>query len=667
MPYQVLARKWRPQTFLAVMGQGHVTRTLQNALAQGRIAHAYLFSGPRGVGKTTTARLLAKALNCEQRAGAEPCTTCPACLEIQAGSAVDVIEIDGASTRGIDEIRALRENVRYAPARGQWKVYIIDEVHMLTEQAFNALLKTLEEPPPHVVFVLATTEPRRVPATIHSRCLRFEFRPVSADTISRALREIVTAERIAVAPEALARIARAAEGSLRDALSLLDAALAYATGSLTEEMVSELLGSSGSADRRAFVRALLSRDAAAALLGVDRVLREGHDPILFCRDAVEALRLALVVKLLPEPPGDVRPEDRAELQAATQSATVEEVLLALKLLTEAEAEMRRSPHPRIELELASVRIARRPVTETLEEILGRLEEAEARLRQPGLAAAPRRSAPAQGLLVETPVEAGPSPRPAQGTAAPPPPGAGAAGAGARVFARSERRGATAHRLAGRGHRGVGSSAHPRHDPGSRGAGGDHREASGGRASRQRERVSQRLGGGPGQPPAHTGDPEASSPRGRRSDISGAGGRERSQGTSGGPGGTRGLRRARRFREAPEGSGRRACPAGGGRMKGFGNLMKEAQKLQAQIEAMKDEVGKRTVEASAGGGMVTVVANGSQEILSIKIDPEAITPDDREMLEDLVLAATNEALRKAREMVTAEMGKLAGGLKLPGLM
>ena len=421
MPYQVLARKWRPQTFLAVMGQGHVTRTLQNALAQGRIAHAYLFSGPRGVGKTTTARLLAKALNCEQRAGAEPCTTCPACLEIQAGSAVDVIEIDGASTRGIDEIRALRENVRYAPARGQWKVYIIDEVHMLTEQAFNALLKTLEEPPPHVVFVLATTEPRRVPATIHSRCLRFEFRPVSADTISRALREIVTAERIAVAPEALARIARAAEGSLRDALSLLDAALAYATGSLTEEMVSELLGSSGSADRRAFVRALLSRDAAAALLGVDRVLREGHDPILFCRDAVEALRLALVVKLLPEPPGDVRPEDRAELQAATQSATVEEVLLALKLLTEAEAEMRRSPHPRIELELASVRIARRPVTETLEEILGRLEEAEARLRQPGLAAAPRRSAPAQGLLVETPVEAGPSPRPAQGTAAPTPP------------------------------------------------------------------------------------------------------------------------------------------------------------------------------------------------------------------------------------------------------
>jgi len=411
MAYQVLARKWRPQTFLAVIGQGHVTRTLQNGLAQGRIAHAYLFSGPRGVGKTTTARLLAKALNCENRTGVEPCTICPACLEIQAGRAVDVIEIDGASNRGIDEIRALRENVRYAPARGRSKVYIIDEVHMLTEQAFNALLKTLEEPPPHVVFILATTEPRRVPATIHSRCLRFDFRPVPPETITQALREIVAAEGVTVALEALVRIARAADGSLRDALSLLDAALAYATGPLTTEMVLELLGASGSAEHRAFRTALLSRDPATALSLIDRVIRDGDDASLFCREAVEELRLALLVKLLPEPPVDVPAEERAEIQAAVQTVSTEELLLALKLLTEAEGEMRRSPHPRIDLELAAVRIARRPAPAAIEEILGRLEEAEARLRQPGVVSGPPRPAPTQGVLgdLKTPPSAPPRP------------------------------------------------------------------------------------------------------------------------------------------------------------------------------------------------------------------------------------------------------------------
>ena len=419
MPYQVLARKWRPQTFSAVIGQGHVTRTLQNGLAQGRIAHAYLFSGPRGVGKTTTARLLAKALNCESRTGVEPCAACPVCLEIQAGSAVDVIEIDGASNRGIDEIRALRENVRYAPARGRSKVYIIDEVHMLTEQAFNALLKTLEEPPAHVVFVLATTEPRRVPATIHSRCLRFEFRPVPPETIVQALAEILAAEGFASAPEALARIARAADGSLRDALSLLDAALAYATGSLTSEMVSELLGASGSAERRAFRTALLSRDPAAALSLIDRVVRDGHDPIHFCRDAVEELRLALLVKLLPEPPVDLGAEERTELKAAVQMVSVEELLLALKLLTEAEGEMRRSPHPRIDLEVAAVRIARRPAHEAIEEILGRLEEAETRFRQPGAVPGPPRPAPAQGVLVDVPAPPRTSPRPQSSASQPP--------------------------------------------------------------------------------------------------------------------------------------------------------------------------------------------------------------------------------------------------------
>jgi DNA polymerase-3 subunit gamma/tau len=230
LTYQVLARKWRPQAFDAVVGQDAITRTLRNALGAGRIAHAYLFAGPRGVGKTTTARLLARALMCPDRQGAEPCERCPVCEETRAGTAVDILEIDGASNRGIDEIRTLRENVKYAPARGRYKVYIIDEVHQLTEAAFNALLKTLEEPPAHIVFVLATTDPRDIPATVLSRVQRFDFRPIPPDTLVARLESILREEKIDFEPAALPQVVRAAEGSLRDALSLLDTAIAYGNG-----------------------------------------------------------------------------------------------------------------------------------------------------------------------------------------------------------------------------------------------------------------------------------------------------------------------------------------------------------------------------------------------------------------------------------------------------
>ncbi|MFN3477224.1 MAG: DNA polymerase III subunit gamma/tau, partial [Candidatus Methylomirabilales bacterium] len=242
MSYLVLARKWRPQTFDEVVGQRPVTQTLKNAILQNRLAHALLFAGPRGVGKTTTARILAKALNCEQGPTPEPCNRCPRCREITEGRSMDCIEIDGASNRGIDEVRELRENVRYAPALGKSKVIIIDEVHMLTEPAFNALLKTLEEPPPRVVFVLATTEPHKVPPTIHSRCQRHDFRRIGLQEMVGRLQTICSAEGIEVEKEALLAMAKAAEGSLRDAESLLDQVIAYSGQKVKLQDVVEALG-----------------------------------------------------------------------------------------------------------------------------------------------------------------------------------------------------------------------------------------------------------------------------------------------------------------------------------------------------------------------------------------------------------------------------------------
>src|ERR671922_1377739 len=245
MAYQVTARKWRPQTFGELVGQEHVARTLQNGLRHSRIAHAYLFTGTRGVGKTTTARLLAKALNCEMGPTADPCNQCSLCQAITLGSSLDVLEIDGASNRGIDEIRDLREKIRYAPTRSRYKIYIIDEVHMLTEHAFNALLKTLEEPPPQVVFIFATTEPHKVPITILSRCQRFDFRKVTSSEIAQCLAKIAAQERIRISGEALHRIARRAEGSLRDAQTLFDQVVAFCGSEVRDEDVGQLLGAAG--------------------------------------------------------------------------------------------------------------------------------------------------------------------------------------------------------------------------------------------------------------------------------------------------------------------------------------------------------------------------------------------------------------------------------------
>jgi DNA polymerase-3 subunit gamma/tau len=425
MSYQVLARKYRPATFDAVVGQDAIVRTLRNALASGRIAHAYLFAGPRGIGKTTTARLLARALLCPARQGAEPCGVCPACAD--AAGTVDIIEIDAASNRKIEDIRTLRENVKYAPARGRFKVYIIDEVHQLTPDAFDALLKTLEEPPAHVVMVLATTDPRELPATILSRVQRFDFRPISPDLMTTTLEAILKAEQLAFEPAALPAIVRAAEGSLRDALSLLDTAIAYGAGRLTADTTAALLGTTAPAEVRAFARALVAHEPTPALEAIDRAAREGEDLGAFTRDVIELLRRALVLKAAPAAKlADLPHAEANELRALGESVTLDDLLYVLRAFLDADEAMRESPHPRVELEIAAVRATRRPQPRALEDVLKRVEEAEARLRQASPAAAPVRVQESllPSVVPPRPIALEPAARPAAAApvpaAAPPP-------------------------------------------------------------------------------------------------------------------------------------------------------------------------------------------------------------------------------------------------------
>src|SRR3954454_23632134 len=297
MAYLVLARKWRPQRFEDVVGQEHVTTTLRNAIAQQRIAHAFLFSGPRGVGKTTVARLLAKALNCEQSPTGEPCGVCSSCTEIAAGSALDVAEIDGASNTGVDNIRDLNENVRYRPASARFKIYIIDEVHMLSTAAFNALLKTLEEPPPHIKFIFATTEVQKLPQTVVSRCQRYEFKRIPIAALTERLAKIIADEQITATDAALFEIAREADGSLRDAQSLLDQVIVFAGKTIGE---AEVRGALGVADRRVLhevTDAILRRDPAPCLRAVDELYRYGYEVAQFCRDLVRQIRNLAVAGL----------------------------------------------------------------------------------------------------------------------------------------------------------------------------------------------------------------------------------------------------------------------------------------------------------------------------------------------------------------------------------
>jgi len=299
MSYQVLARKYRPQNFSEVIGQEHVTRTLKNAIQQERLAHGYIFSGHRGIGKTTVARILAMALNCRSsnKPVPEPCGVCDSCKEIRAGNSVDVIEIDAATNRGIDEIRELREAARYRPARDRFKVYILDEAHQITDAAFNALLKTLEEPPSHVVFMLATTQPEDIPQTIRSRCQHFSFRAVKFDEILGQLRDLAGREKIEADEDALALLAEAGDGSMRDALSILDQAIASSAGKLTLDSVRQLVGSAPSGLLEQMMQAVAHGRSDELLRLVDQLISEGHSPIHFARQMVRFLRNVVVAKV----------------------------------------------------------------------------------------------------------------------------------------------------------------------------------------------------------------------------------------------------------------------------------------------------------------------------------------------------------------------------------
>lgn len=373
--YQVSARKWRPQTFEEVIGQRHVATTLINAVSRGKVAQAYLFSGIRGVGKTTMARLLAKALNCATPQGASPCNQCDSCREITEGRSVDVVEIDGASNTGVDDVRELREKVKYLPLRGKLKIYIIDEVHMLSNAAFNALLKTLEEPPLHLVFIFATTESHKIPATILSRCQHFVFRRISRQEIIAQLQRVADERKVRFAERGLVLIAKAAEGSMRDALSLLDQAISYGGQEVSEEDLFTLLGRMGEARFHSLVRAIHDRNAPAALGLAREIADQGYDLRQFLADWLEHLRHLIVARNVEGAEAwiDLPKEEIDEIRAEAALFTDEELQRLFSLFARLQSEIRTAPHPHLLFEVALMKGISLAHLQPVEKILERLE------------------------------------------------------------------------------------------------------------------------------------------------------------------------------------------------------------------------------------------------------------------------------------------------------
>ena len=359
MPYTVFALKWRPQNFDEVVGQDHISTTLKNALQKNRLAHAYLFAGPRGVGKTSTARILAKALNCKQGPTMNPCGKCPSCLEISKGTSLDVMEIDGASNRQIDDIRTLRENVKFAPTQGKFKVYIIDEVHMLTPEAFNALLKTLEEPPPFVKFIFATTHPHKMPSTILSRCQRLDFRRIKAMEIVGQLSKIIKEENIEVDREVLFAIAKSSDGSLRDAESILDQLASFSKNKVSLKDVISVLGLIEQEVLFELTERIIAKDAAGALELFNNIIDEGKDISVFLGNLIEHFRNLMIAKIAKADAKliDLPEETCAKLLKQSQALTLEEIFGFFNIMVTTQEIGKRLETLRIPLEISLVKMA----------------------------------------------------------------------------------------------------------------------------------------------------------------------------------------------------------------------------------------------------------------------------------------------------------------------
>ncbi|WLD93434.1 DNA polymerase III subunit gamma/tau [Alkalihalobacillus sp. AL-G] len=389
MAYQALYRLYRPQQFQDMVGQEHITKTLQNALMQEKLSHAYLFSGPRGTGKTSAAKIIAKTVNCEKAPVREPCNECDACRGIMNGSISDVIEIDAASNNGVDEIRDIRDKVKYAPSVVQYKVYIIDEVHMLSIGAFNALLKTLEEPPKHVIFILATTEPHKIPLTIISRCQRFDFRRISSQALVSRMNTVIESQGIEANEDALHLVARAAEGGMRDALSILDQAVSYSEENVTVEDVLAVTGSVSQSFLSEITKAFQDQDAIGALKQIDQLMEHGKDPVRFIADLIYYYRDMLLYQTAPnlEEVLDRAQVDQEFVDLAKQ-VSKDWIYDVINTLNQAQQEMKWTNHPRIHLEMAIVKLSQEnskpPQTQesatNVQPLLQRIEKLEQELK-----------------------------------------------------------------------------------------------------------------------------------------------------------------------------------------------------------------------------------------------------------------------------------------------
>jgi len=414
MKYQVIARKFRPQVFEDVVGQKPIVQTLQNAIQMDRIGHAYLFSGPRGVGKTTTARILAKGLNCEKGPTITPCNTCPSCVEISSGKSIDVFEIDAASNTGVDNIRELRESAKYAAARSRYKIFIIDEVHMLSTSAFNALLKILEEPPPHVVFIMATTERHKLPATILSRCQQFIFRTISAAEIQAHLRQIADREGVKIDDRALAYIVKASEGSMRDAQSLLDQIISFSGQEVVDEDVRDVLGFIPSEILDRTLEALADRDAKTLLENVGIVVDQGLNIQQYVREFIGRVRDLLMLKLGLEEKILASPEEKRALTTRSASFSDQDLIRFFDVLLRLETELRQTSQPRFHLEVGFIKLAKighvRDIEEVLREVRSGRSEPPRRTPQNEPPREPRREERPQPAAVAPPKPQTPTPQ-----------------------------------------------------------------------------------------------------------------------------------------------------------------------------------------------------------------------------------------------------------------